>query len=223
MERAIGRLLRFDIGCANHLGPLVRLVSNELAQVSGRHCQWYITKLDQLGLYPRIGKGSNDFLIEPLDDFSRRVAGRSESTHQSRLIARQKIANGRQIRERFVPHRRGHRQSAEPAGFNMFNCRRCGGEYRLHLSAEQIGNRLWCAAIWHVDQVDTSHHLEQFARYMGRASDAARSKADLAWIGFDVRDELWNSLGWERWMDHEDKWCSGNARDWRAVAGKLEL
>ena len=128
---------------------LARLIGQRLSE-----------RLGQLGLYPGIGKGSTDFLIEPLDDFSRRVAGRSESTHQSRLIARQKIANGRQIRERFVPHRRGHRQSAEPAGFNVFNRRGCGGEYRLHLPAEQVGQRGPEAPIRHVDQINSRHDLK---------------------------------------------------------------
>src|SRR2546429_9539242 len=42
---------------------------------------------------PRIGKGDIDFLVEPLDDFSRRVLGGAEASHQARLIALQEIAN----------------------------------------------------------------------------------------------------------------------------------
>src|SRR5262245_45008083 len=51
------------------------------------------------------------------------------------------------------------------------------------------------AAIRHVDQIDASHHFEQLARHVGRASDAAGRHVDLAGIGFGMGNELGNRLG----------------------------
>src|SRR6476661_8696286 len=45
-------------------------------------------------------------------------------------------------------------------------------ETHLHLSCDQISHHLTSTAIGHVSHIDTGHHLEQFARYMGRTSIA---------------------------------------------------
>jgi hypothetical protein len=36
-------------------------------------------------------------------------------------------------------------------------------------------SRLWCAAIWYVDQVDAGHHPEQLGDHMVYSSNARRS------------------------------------------------
>src|SRR5262249_6751398 len=91
----------------------------------------------------------------------------------------------------------------------------------LHLSAQQIGNIT--AAIWDVDQVDTGHHLEPFAEYVGHGPAAGRAHVDLARIGLGVGDELRDRLGWNGWIDHHEIRRAANGRDWRYFADEIEI
>jgi hypothetical protein len=72
-----------------------------------------------------------------------------------------------------------------------------------------------------VDQVDASHHLEQFARHMARAAIAARTHIDLARIGLRVRDELREGLGRDRRVDFDDVGHAHDACYGRNVADEI--
>jgi hypothetical protein len=71
--------------------------------------------------------------------------------------------------------------------------------------------------------INAGPYLEQFTREMGRSSAPSRSHVDLAWIGFGIGDELGNSLGGERWIDHQYKRTAANAGHWRDVTDEIEI
>jgi len=71
--------------------------------------------------------------------------------------------------------------------------------------------------------VDPSHHLEQFARHVGRGPIARRCHADLARIGFRIGDELGNGFGRKRWTHHHDKGLAADASDRRNVVYEMKL
>jgi hypothetical protein len=73
------------------------------------------------------------------------------------------------------------------------------------------------------DQVDSGHHLEQFAEDMGDGPVAGRCHVDLAGIGLGVGDELRDRLSWNGWIDHHDIRAAANARDRRNVADEIEI
>jgi hypothetical protein len=66
---------RFDIGCSDHLGPLLGFIRDELAELGRRHRHRDVAEVGKPDLHSRIGKGGSNFLVEPLDDFGRSVLG----------------------------------------------------------------------------------------------------------------------------------------------------
>jgi hypothetical protein len=74
-----------------------------------------------------------------------------------------------------------------------------------------------------VDQINASHHLEQFPGEMGYAPSSSRAHVDLAWIGFSVSYELRDRFSRNGWNDHHDLGTTGNARDRRNVADEIEI
>src|SRR5262245_66647970 len=56
---------------------------------------------------------------------------------------------------------------------------------------------------------------------MGRCSGSSRRIIDFARASLGVDDELGNRVRWNRWIDHHDKWCADDARDWRNIADEI--
>src|SRR6202030_1320701 len=77
-----------------------------------------------------------------------------EAFERRRLVARQDIANRRQIRQRRRTGRRSHRQPANFSGLDERQRRRGQVEHHLNLPAHQIDQRRRVAAVRHVYQID---------------------------------------------------------------------
>src|SRR5215475_4640509 len=75
----------------------------------------------------------------------------------------------------------------------------------------------------YVDQINASHHLEQFPGKMGHAPSSSGAHVELAWIGSSVSYELWDRFGRNGWNDHHDLGTTGSARDRRNVADEIEI
>ena len=95
---AQGRSLRFDVGSPDHLGPLLDVVGDELAEVGrrtlkDRRAQGGKSRLD-LG----ISEGGIDFLVELVDDLGRRVLGNADTLLAAGLVVRHKFAQGWNVR-----------------------------------------------------------------------------------------------------------------------------
>src|SRR5262249_57097383 len=101
----------------------------------------------------RIGKGHVDLVVEFVDDPGGRVLGRADAIPTARLVARHEFAHGRNVWGRFRAHRGGYGERTQLAGPDVFDRRRHGGEYDLHLSPDQIGECRRDATIGHVDQL----------------------------------------------------------------------
>ena len=76
--------------------------------------------------------------------------------------------------------------------------------------------------VWHVNQIDAGHRLEQLARNMDRGSDAAGCHVDLSRICFRVSNELGDSVGWNRRIDHHDVGYPHDAGNRCNVADEIE-
>ena len=72
------------------------------------------------------------------------------------------------------------------------------------MSGEQISQCGSGAAVRHVNQVYSGHHLKQFAGEVGYGAVAGRGHVDLAWIGFGVGDQFTECPGRERRVRQND-------------------
>src|SRR5215472_11436530 len=77
----------------------------------------------------------------------------------------------------------------------------------------------------HVDlaHFNTGHHFEQHTDNVVRRPAASRCHVDLARIGYGIGDELWEGLGWHRWINLHDEAEGGESADWRDVADEIEI
>src|SRR5262245_58512894 len=202
--------LRLDVGCFDHLAPLLGLGGNELCKVAGRARKSSATEFGQPRLDLGIGKAGVDLGVELVDDLSRRVPGRADPIPLARLEARQEFSHSWDARQRLRARRARYRQRTQLAGLDVLNRHERRDEQDLHLSAEQVRYRRRSAAIRHVHHVDPRHHLEQLARHMGCGSVAGRCHVDLAGVRLGIGDELGNGLGRDR-IDHHDEWRASDA------------
>src|SRR5439155_26111959 len=62
-----------------------------------------------------IGEARIDLLVEDVDDLGRNIARRAEAVPCARLVARQEIANRRQVRQHRRARRRRHGERAKSA------------------------------------------------------------------------------------------------------------
>src|SRR5438045_3388230 len=74
-----------------------------------------------------------------------------------------------------------------------------------------------------MNDIDTGHHLEQFATDMVRDADAGRRHGDLVRIGFGIAEKFGNCLGWNRWMDHQYNTLGKRMVSVRASSTKFSL
>src|SRR5712691_12883262 len=80
--------LRLDARELDHLGPLLRVVGNELSEIGRRARDNLAAQVDEPGLDPRIGQARVDLVVEPVDDLGRRIARRADAVPGARLVAR---------------------------------------------------------------------------------------------------------------------------------------
>src|SRR5215813_12088399 len=99
---------RLDVGPPDHLCPLCRVVRDELLEVGGRAAKRRASLLDKPGLDNRIGDSGVDLPVEIFNDLGGRAPRRANSIPCTRLIARDEIAHGWDVRQCLQANRRGH-------------------------------------------------------------------------------------------------------------------
>ena len=57
-RRSRAALVRFNVGCPDHLAPLLGFIGDELAEFGGRHRQWNAAQVCQPLLDLRIGEAA---------------------------------------------------------------------------------------------------------------------------------------------------------------------
>src|SRR5262249_8925608 len=105
-----------------------------------------------------VGEGRVDLFVELIDDLDGRISGSADALRTTRLVARYKLIDSGDVRQHFRAGRRSHRQRAHLTRSNVFECRTNRFNNKWHLPGEKIGKRP--AAIWYVEHIDASHHLE---------------------------------------------------------------
>src|SRR5262245_4091339 len=86
-------LLRLDVDRPNHLAPLLRVVSDELAEIGGRAGTQRAAELDQPRVELRILERCVDLPVEPVDDRDRRCLRCTDAEQRGRLVARNEFAH----------------------------------------------------------------------------------------------------------------------------------
>src|SRR5258705_11839096 len=74
-----GYLFPFEACLADHLAPLARLVIDELAELSGRAAMRFQSLGKQLLFHVGIGKCASNFILQSIDDRTRRAGWRHEA------------------------------------------------------------------------------------------------------------------------------------------------
>ena len=95
------------------------------------------------------------------------------------------------------------------------------GEQNLHLACQQSRESGSVAAIGHVNQVDASHHVEQFTGEMAHAADTSRPHVHLARVGLGVSDELGQRPCRDRKIGHQEEGDAHDPRGRRNVAAEI--
>src|SRR5271166_1194747 len=162
--------LRLDVGRSDHLAPPFGFISDKIAELGRRRRAWKATEVRESLLDLWIGKSSIDLAIELVDEFGRGVLRRADAEPYRRLIARYEFTQCGDVRQDLLTHRGGHRQRAQFSGSYEIDRRGSRVDRYLYLSTEQI--RKEAGAVMHHDQIDTCHHLEQFAEDVDRTADA---------------------------------------------------
>src|SRR5262245_8924782 len=109
--RNIRRSLRLDIGCSDHLAPLVGRVGDEVCEFSG--CQLHRLKAQAHKARFNIGFDDDgvDILVELFDNLGGSALGRTNAPPSAGLVARHKLIHGRNLRQYLRARRTGHRES----------------------------------------------------------------------------------------------------------------
>src|SRR5215470_8133285 len=108
--------VRLDVEGPDEFAPLLRFVGDELAKVGGRVCEHVATQIRKPRLHLGIGKGRVDLRVELVDDLGGRSLRCAKAVPGTRLVARHKFPDGRDIGQRLRTSRGGHREGAQLAG-----------------------------------------------------------------------------------------------------------
>src|SRR5262245_43119071 len=152
--------VRLDARELDHLRPLLGFVGDQLSKVGGRARQRRTTHVGKARLHLGIGKGCVDLVVELVNDLGGGALGRADAVPSTDLVALDKLAYGRKVRQCLRAHRAGYRKSAQLAGFDVLDRRRKRGEQDIRLPTEQGYKCGSITAIRHMDQVDASHRLK---------------------------------------------------------------
>src|SRR5262245_65192773 len=74
-----------------------------------------------------------------------------------------------------------------------------------------------------MDQVDASHHLEQFYSEMTYGPDPGRGRVNIPGISLCIVDERRNRFGWKRWIGQHGLRLPSDTRHGRDVALEIEI
>src|SRR5215467_3268936 len=90
--------IRLDVDRPNHLGPLLGVVGDELAEVGRRTLKYRYAQGGKSRLDLGISEGGIDFLVELVDDLGRRILGNADTMPAAGLVVRHKFAQGWNVR-----------------------------------------------------------------------------------------------------------------------------
>src|SRR5262249_47449581 len=121
------------------VAPLLGFVGDEFAEISGRADKRPASKVGKPRLHLGIGEASVDFLVELIDDLRRRVLGYADAIPVARLITRQELTHGRDVRQRVRARRGGYCERTQPASPDVLDGRRHCRKAYLYLPREEIG------------------------------------------------------------------------------------
>src|SRR5262245_23039967 len=112
--------LRLDVEGPDHLAPLLGFVDDELTKIARRASKHGSAEgFGKASLDLGVAKAGVDFLVELVDDVSRRVLGCTETQPRAGLVTCYELANRRNIRQSLQARCIGHRQRAQPAGCSI--------------------------------------------------------------------------------------------------------
>src|SRR2546429_4034908 len=113
--------LRLDVGPPDYLAPLGRVSRDELLEVGGRAVKHRASLLDKPGLDNGLGDSGVDLPVELFNDLGGRAPRRANSIPCTRVIARDEIAHGWDVRQCLQASRRGHCQGSYLARTDVLN------------------------------------------------------------------------------------------------------
>src|SRR5262249_1290433 len=109
-----------------------------LPKPAGENVSGVLPKIGELRLHLGIGKARVDLPVELVDDLGRRALWYARAVPRAHLVALDRLAHGRKVRQRLRAHRGGDREPTQLAGSDVFDGRRKRGEQDVHLPTEQI-------------------------------------------------------------------------------------
>src|SRR5208282_1252241 len=109
----------FDTRELDYLGPLLGLVSDELAEVGGRPDKHRCAEIGKPRFQFGIGEAGIDIRIELLDYLGGCVLRRTDADPGARLIARHELAYRWDVRQHVRTCGCGHRERAQLAGLEV--------------------------------------------------------------------------------------------------------
>src|SRR6516162_4634206 len=112
-------LLRLEAGELDHLSPLLVFLCDELAEVGGRAGKYFTTEFGHSYPYRRIGEHRVDLPIEPLDDLGRGALGDADAEPAGHRVARDNIADQRDVWQHSQMRGRRHSKRAQPTRLDM--------------------------------------------------------------------------------------------------------
>src|SRR5215831_2117874 len=112
-------LLRLEAGELDHLSPLLGFLCDKLAEVGGRAGKYFTTQFGHSYLHRRIGEHRVDLPVEPLDNLCRGALRNADAEPAGHRIARDNVADQRDVRQHPQMRRRGHSKRAQPTRLDM--------------------------------------------------------------------------------------------------------
>src|SRR5215211_2660390 len=116
IRSGIPSLVRLDPCELHHLAPFLGFVGNKLSELGRRARKHRSAQLGKPRPHIRIGEARIDFLVELVDDISRRTPWRAHAVPGAHLITRHEIAHGRQVWQHLRARSCGYCERADFAG-----------------------------------------------------------------------------------------------------------
>src|SRR5262249_42920133 len=99
----VSQSFRLDARKPDHLAPLLAFFRKKLLKLSWSADKNSAAQIGEPGSHLRIDEASIDLLVEHVDDLNGRILGSADGKPGARLVARQELAHGRDVRQRLRP------------------------------------------------------------------------------------------------------------------------
>src|SRR5262249_21563695 len=109
------------MGGPDHLGPFLRFVGEELAELGWRERKRGATEIRKARLDFGISEGGSDLAVELINNRGGRMFGRTDPKPVAGLETRHKFAHSRDVRQRLPAWCGGHRQRAQLPGSDVLD------------------------------------------------------------------------------------------------------